>query len=231
MTAPGLRYDALLRLATECGCSGIELRNDLDSALFDGATPDQARAAAAAANIEIIALAEVKSFNDWSDAKAAEADALMGLASDCGAKGISLIPRNDGLGLGNGERQAKLRIALRELMPMLAAHDLLGYVEPLGFEHCSMQYKSEAVEIIEALGAEDRIKLIHDTFHHHLAGGGPVFAGHTGIVHVSGVTDSDISVREMQDPHRGLVDSHDRLGTLRQIEQLLAEGYRGPISI
>jgi len=173
----------------------------------------------------------LKAFNNWSHAKAAEADALMTIAAGCGAKGISLIPRNDGQGLGNGERQANLRIALRELKPMLDARGLMGFVEPLGFEHCSMQFKSEAVEIIEALGAENHIKLIHDTFHHHLAGGGPVFAAQTGLVHISGVVEPDISVREMGDEHRVLVDSRDRLGNLAQIEQLMAAGYAGPISI
>lgn len=230
MTAPALRYDALLTLAAATGCSGVEFRNDLDGGLFNGDTPTQARAAAAAAGLDILTIAEIKCFNDWSDAKAAEADALMSIASECGAKAISLIPRNDGMGLGNGERQANLRIALRELKPMLIAHDLLGFVEPLGFEHCSMQYKSEAVEIIEALRAEDRIKLVHDTFHHHLAGGGPVFADHTAIVHVSGVVDPDLSILEMGDQHRVLVDGRDRLGNIAQLEQLVAGGYSGPIS-
>lgn len=231
VTVPGMGFDALMTLAKGLGCSGVELRNDLTAASLTADAVAQAASAAKSADIRILALAEVKSFNEWSDAKAAEADALMGLAAQCGAECVSLIPRNDGMGLGNGERQAKLRIALRELKPMLEAHDLIGLVEPLGFEHCSMQYKSEAVEIIEALNAEDRIKLVHDTFHHHLAGGGPVFAAHTGMVHVSGVTDPSLSILEMADEHRALVDGRDRLGNLDQIEQLIADGYAGPISM
>ncbi|MEM9581728.1 MAG: TIM barrel protein [Pseudomonadota bacterium] len=231
MTAPQMRYDSLLALAAETGCSGVEFRNDLSAPLFDGDSPEQARASADAAGIAILTIAEIKSFNDWSDEKAAEANALMQTAAACGAKAVSLIPRNDGQGLGNGERQANLRIALRELTPLLQQHGLLGYVEPLGFEQCSMQYKSEAVEIIEALRAEDQIKLVHDTFHHHLAGGGPVFPEHTALVHISGVIDPDLSVREMGDAHRGLVDGQDRLGNLAQIEDLMAGGYSSPISI
>lgn len=230
MTAPSMRYSDLLALAVDTGCVGVEFRNDLPGGLFDGDTPEQASQAAVSAGVDILTIAEIKSFNDWSDAKASEADALMKVATACGAKAISLIPRNDGLGLGNGERQANLRIALRELKPMLVEHDLLGFVEPLGFEHCSMQYKSEAVEIIEALRAEDRIKLVHDTFHHHLAGGGPVFADHTSIVHISGVVDPGLSILEMGDAHRMLVDGRDRLGNIAQLEQLIADGYSGPIS-
>lgn len=231
MTAPRMRYDALLEAAAEIGCVGVELRTDLRGAFLDGDAPEAARQVSERVGVEILTIAEVKSFNDWSDVKAREAEALLKIAAGCGAKGISLIPRNDGMGLGNGERQANLRIALRELLPMLEAYDLLGLVEPLGFEHCSMQYKSEAVEIIEALRAERRIKLIHDTFHHHLAGGGPVFPDHTAIVHVSGVTNPNLSVLEMTDAQRVLVDPQDRLGNTDQIEALRAGGYVGPVSM
>lgn len=230
-TAPGLRFDQLIALAKSLGCCGIELRNDLDGALFDGMSASEAGAKAQEADIDILTLAEVKAFNDWSADKAREAETLMSVAVKSGAKAISLIPRNDGFGLGNGERQANLRIALRELKPLLEAYGLTGLVEPLGFEHCSLQYKSEAVEIIEALNAEDRIRLIHDTFHHHLAGGGPVFADHTEIIHVSGVVDSALSILEMADAHRVLVDASDRLGNITQLKALMSKGFSGPVSI
>jgi 2-keto-myo-inositol isomerase len=133
--------------------------------------------------------------------------------------------------MGNGERQANLRLALRELKPMLEEHGLIGFVEPLGFESCSLRSKTEAVEAIEALGGSHCFKLVHDTFHHYLAGGGPVFPDHTGIVHISGVIDSSLSTAEMGDQHRVLVDARDRLGNLEQIEALHFAGYRGPISV
>lgn len=231
ITAPGLEFGAFLTLARDVGCAGVELRNDLARPLFDGAAPAKAARMAKESGLEIFAVAELKAFNDWSAGKEAEALALIEVAQGCGARGISLIPRNDGYGTGNGERQANLRIALRELTPMLDAHGLMGFVEPLGFEHCSLRDKSEAVEIVEAIGASARIQLVHDTFHHHLAGGGPVFAQHTGMVHVSGVSDADISVREMADGHRVLVDQADRLGNVAQIEEMMRAGYAGPISM
>jgi 2-keto-myo-inositol isomerase len=230
MTVPTLPAVAVLDLAKQLGCVGVEFRNDLEGQLFDRADPQFIRDVARARGLRILALAEVKSFNDWSDAKHAEAEQLMQIAVACGAEAVSLIPRNDGLGCGNGERQANLRVALRELMPMLAEHGLIGLVEPLGFEDCALRYKGEAVETIEALGASDRFKLVHDTFHHTLAGGGPVFAAHTGIVHISGVTDPSLAISEMRDEHRVLVDRNDRLGNIAQIEELRMAGYRGPIS-
>ncbi|MGO4139887.1 hypothetical protein ACEQ6A_36365, partial [Rhizobium brockwellii] len=47
---------------------------------------------------------------------------------------------------------------------------IIGLVEPLGFEICSLRSKTEAAEEIRELGAESTFRLVHDTFHHHLAG-------------------------------------------------------------
>ena len=113
---------------------------------------------------------------------------------------------------------------------MLEDHDLIGLLEPLGFEICALRLKSEAVETIEALGGKGRFKLVHDTFHHTLAQGGPSFPEHTGIVHISGVIDQRIAIGRMTDSDRVLVDSQDVLGNAEQIIALQAAGYRGPVS-
>ena len=230
MAVPALDWGAFLDLAKSLGCVGVEFRNDLDGSLFGGDEPAQVNAKLKAAGLRCLALAEVKSFTDWSDEKRAEAEALIKIAVACGAEAVSLIPRNDGTKNGDAERQNNLRVALRELQPMLQAHGLLGLIEPLGFETSALRHKSEAVDAIEALGAVNTFKLIHDTFHHTLAGGGPVFAAHTGIVHISGVRDPDIAVNDMRDDHRVLVDAADRLGNIEQIELLQLAGYAGPIS-
>ena len=230
MTLARRSYVELLDAAASLGCVGVEVRNDLPQPLFDGMAPEKAGELAREKGLRILALAEVKRFNDWSDAKREEALALMKIAVACGAEAVSLIPRNDNLGMGNGERQANLRVALRELKPMLEDHGLVGMVEPLGFEICALRYKSEAVEAIEALNATGRFKLVHDTFHHHLAHGGPFFPEHTGIVHISGVVDPALAVSEMGDEHRVLVDGADRLGNVAQIAELQRLGWHGPIS-
>ncbi|MDE3240634.1 MAG: TIM barrel protein [Paracoccaceae bacterium] len=230
MTAPRVGSLAFLDLAKSLGCVGVEFRNDLGRALFEGAAPETIRAAAAERGLRILALAEVKMFNDWSDIKQAEAEALMKIAVACGAEAVSLIPRNDGVAIRSGERQKALKLALTELLPMLRAHGLKAMVEPLGFEVCSLRSKAEAVEAIEAVGGADTYRLVHDTFHHHLAGAGPIFPDYTGIVHVSGVIDPGVAVADMRDGHRVLVDADDRLGNVAQIRALLDAGYTGPIS-
>jgi 2-keto-myo-inositol isomerase len=230
MTVARASYSELVRMAAALGCVGIEVRNDLPQPLFDGMDPAEGGRMARDAGLRLLAVAEVKRFNDWSRDKRAEALALMKIAQAAGAEAVSLIPRNDNLGMGNGERQANLRVALRELKPMLDDHGLVGLVEPLGFEICALRYKSEAVDAITALDAAGTFMLVHDTFHHHLAHGGPLFPSHTGIVHISGVVDPDLGVAEMGDVHRVLVDERDRLGNLDQIAALQAAGYAGPVS-
>jgi 2-keto-myo-inositol isomerase len=230
MTVPGLDHQALIDLAARLGCIGVELRNDLARPLFDGAGPEAAASRARARGLRIVGLSQVYPFNAWSDAIRAEVEALIANARACGAETISLIPRNDGTGRGDGERRENARVALREIGPMLAAAGMVALVEPLGFESSSLRSKAETVEIIESLGAGELFKLVHDTFHHHLAGGGELFPEHTGIVHVSGVVDPALAVGEMRDEHRVLVDADDRLGNVAQIAALRARGYSGPIS-
>lgn len=230
MTVARMSLAELLDAAASLGCVGVEVRNDLPRPLFDGLAPEAAGEMAREKGLRILALAEVKRFNDWSEAKAAEALALMRVAVACGAEAVSLIPRNDNQGMGNGERQANLRVALKALKPMLEDHDLVGLVEPLGFETCPLRFKTDSVEVIEALGGKGRFKLVHDTFHHHLAGGGPLFPEHTGIVHVSGVVDPDVAASEMTDAHRVLVTEKDRLGNVQQLRALEAAGWHGPVS-
>lgn len=230
MTVARLNFVELVSLAADLGCVGIEVRNDLPQPLFDGMDPAAAGALIRDKGLRLLAVAEVKRFNDWSVDKAAEALALMKIAQAAGAEAVSLIPRNDNLGNADGERQAALRVALTALKPMLEDHGLVGMVEPLGFEICALRYKSEAVAAIEDLGAKGRFKLVHDTFHHTLAHGGDYFPEHTGIVHVSGVTDPAVTVSQMQDAHRVLVTEGDRLGNIAQIAALQGLGWNGPVS-
>ena len=230
MTVARLSFVQLLDLAAALGCVGVEVRNDLPQPLFDGMSAKDAGELARAKNLRLLAVAEVKRFNDWSETKAAEALALMRIAQAAGAEAVSLIPRNDNLGMGNGERQAALRVALKALLPMLEDHGLVGMIEPLGFEICALRHKSEAVDAIEALGGTGRFKLVHDTFHHTLANGGPYFPSHTGIIHISGVTDPAVALALMTDAHRVLVDQHDVLGNVEQIRALQSAGFTGPVS-
>jgi len=230
MAAPRLSWFELLELAKSLDCVGVEFRNDLPGELFCGTSAQKVGEAARAAGLRILALAEVKAFNDWSDAKQEEAAALMKIAKMCGAEMVSLIPRNDAKRMRDIERRADLAVALRELKPLLEEHDLVGLIEPLGFETCALRSKSEAIEAIEALGAKSRFRIVHDTFHHAVAGGGPIFPDYTGIVHISGIVRHDVPLLKLEDQMRALVDADDRIDNVGQMSALDAAGYDGPLS-
>ena len=120
--------------------------------------------------------------------------------------------------------------ALKAFRPILNERGLTGLVEPLGFPISSLRTKKEVVAAIEAVDGRDVYKVVHDTFHHHLAGETEFFPKWTGLVHISGVSDPRVTVADMLDAHRILIDEADRLGNLAQIRALLAAGYKGPFS-
>lgn len=230
MTLAKASFAELLRISEALGCVGIEVRNDLNRPLFDGLSAKAAGQAAKDANLSVLTLAEVTAFDDFSAMKLGAAESLMEQAAACGAQAISLIPRNDDAHrAGDVERQDNLVAVLRQLQPLLEGYGLIALIEPLGFASCSLRHKREAVAAIEVLGARHCFKLIHDTFHHHVAGGGPIFADYTALVHVSGVA-VPMAVNRMQDADRGLVDQNDQLGNIAQLQQLFKGGYRGPVS-
>lgn len=230
MTVPTLGYEAFLDLAASLGCVGVEVRNDLTRSLFDGMTAQAAGEMARDKGLRLVGLSQVYPFNSWSDDILKEVRDLITTAESCGAETISLIPRNDGTQTGNGERHANLRIALKNIKPMVEDAGLVALIEPLGFARSSLRSKLETVETIAALDADYVFKIVHDTFHHTLAGGGAMFPAQTGIVHISGVTDPTLGIDQMEDADRVLVDERDRLGNVDQIRALLKAGYDGPIS-
>ncbi len=230
MTTPALDYKAVLAMANRLGMVGVEFRNDFSHReLFEGDAPEEVHTAWKTTEMPILALSEVKMFNRWSDQKAHEAERLMQIANAAGIPAISLIPANDGTGLTNGERQANLRLSLRELGPMLESYELIGNVEPLGFPISSLRHKREAVEAIHAID-NTRFKIIHDTFHHALSGDEEIFPEETAIVHISGVVNSRPAIENLQDADRVLVEKNDRLGNIEQMRQFVDAGWQGAFS-
>ncbi|MDZ5447999.1 TIM barrel protein [Labrys sp. ZIDIC5] len=231
MAAPKLRPAEFFALARNLGIARVEIRNDLaGNAILDGTPAASVREEAQRAGVEILSINALQRFNDWSEARASEAEELADYAAGAGARALVLVPRNDGEGRGDEERLPRLIEALAALKPILLERRLTGFVEPLGFEICSLRLKSEAVAAIDAVDGAQTFKLVHDTFHHHLAGEAALFPDRTGLVHISGVDDASVAVGEMRDSHRGLVGADDRLGNVAQIEALRAGGYAGALS-
>jgi 2-keto-myo-inositol isomerase len=231
MVAPRRSLADLLRLANSLGLDQVEIRNDLDGVpMRAGTPPERVRAAAETAGVRILSINALQRFNDWNDARAGEATALARYAQGCGAEGLVLCPVNDAnYRLTEPERLDRLHAALRALAPILEDAGITGLVEPLGFATSSLRFKADAIEAIEQTGLGERFRIVHDTFHHYLSGEPRLFPEWTGLVHISGVDDTDLPLERMRDEHRVLVDVNDRCGTLLQILALM-EGHSGPYS-
>lgn len=231
MVAPQLAISGFFDLAKALGISAVEIRNDLKgNAIADGTSPSGIRALAEESGVEIISINALQRFNEWTDVRQKEALELAAYARDCGAKALVLVPVNDGSGQADGARQENLRTALKALKPILADNGIIGLVEPLGFRICSLRSKQEAIDAIDAVDGADRFRVVHDTFHHVLAGEPAIFPDRTGLVHISGVTDAAIGLDDMLDRHRVMVGDGDRIDNVGQIRALSRAGYQGLFS-
>ena len=230
--APTLSLTGFFDLAAALGITEVEIRNELPGvAIADGTPASVVREEAAKRGLTILSINALYPFNIWTAERATQAASLIDYAAACGAKGIVMCPLNDAnYAPSDGERLAALRTALEHLAPLLRKAGIVGLVEPLGFAECSLRLKREAVEAIDAVGGSDVFKLVHDTFHHHVAGETVMFPERTGLVHISGVSDPAVRADQMRDPHRVLVDADDTLDNVGQVRALLAGGYMGPLS-
>ena len=226
MTVPQRCWRELLRIAVDTGCSGIELRNDLPEPLFGGDTPEEVASVCADAGLAIPAVAEVPGFNDGTSAVLEQVATLAAQARRAGAEAVVLIPRMGGAPVPF----ENLCAALDKIGVCLANEGVKGMVEPLGFAASTLRFFDVARAAIRETHGPERFGIVHDTFHHHLAGAEALSAEMVGMVHISGVT-TRTSADHMRDADRGLVDSQDRLGNIEQIEALTRDGYAGPVSM
>lgn len=225
ITAPKLSLENFFAAARNLALTEVEIRNDLPD-IVGTVDPEVVKKAAASAGVTIISINALYPFNVWSGELPKKAVALADYAAASGAKALVMCPLNDGTKVSFDDLVA----ALKAMKPILEERGLTGLVEPLGFPISSLRTKKEALRAIDAAEGGGIYKLVHDTFHHHLAGETDFFAERTGLVHISGVVDPNVAVDDMLDAHRVLVDDKDRLENIPQIKALIAAGFDGPYS-
>ena len=225
IAAPKLALDDFFAMARRLGATEVEIRNDLPD-IVGTRDPAEVRAAAEAAGVTILSINALYPFNVWSGDLPARAVALADYAAACGAQALVMCPLND----GNKVTHSRVVEALDAMTPILKTRGLTGLVEPLGFPISSLRTKAEAIAAMTEADEDGTYLLMHDTFHHHLAGETEFYPRRTGLVHISGVTDPGVAVADMLDAHRVLVDGTDRLENIAQIRAMLAAGYDGPFS-
>ncbi len=229
ISASTMPLAAFAAMARRLGVKAIEIRNDLASVELSDGTPARDIAAAAKAHGLIVrSINALQRFEQYDATREAEAQALVRYAVESGTQALVLCPTNSRKDVRSADqRHADLVHALRKLQPLLADNGLIGLVEALGFEECAVRRKSQAVRAINEVGGRATFALVHDTFHHYLAGEATFFPELTGLVHISGVEDKDLAPSDMRDGHRVLVGPADRLGNIIQLRTLLAAGYSG----
>ncbi len=225
ISAPKLPLAEFFAMCRRLGVSEVEIRNDIPDVLGTMSAA-AVRAEAAAQGITILSINALYPFNLWSGDLPDRALRMADYAAECGAQALVMCPLND------GQKVAHSRVveALDAMTPILKTRGLTGLVEPLGFPISSLRTKAEAIAAMTEADEDGTYLLMHDTFHHHLAGETVFYPNRTGLVHISGVTDSAVAVDDMLDAHRVLVDGADRLENIEQIRALLAGGYAGPFS-
>jgi len=235
---PKLKLEDFFKFAKDLDLNKIELRNDLPGGeVTDGYSHEQFKELSKKYEIEILTINALQKFNLAAilPETIKELKKLINLSLSIGCKAVVLCPNNDVNDKRNpGDIFEETVKALKSFGPLFQDSGMQGYLEPLGFEECSLRSLVTAMKAIQESGYPV-YKIVHDTFHHHL--GPDTFdtikndydISYTGLIHISGV-EYTIPVEEYRDNHRVLVTAQDRLQTKEQIELLLKLGYAGNIS-
>jgi len=235
---PRVSLEEFFKLNADLELNKIELRNDLPGiGIIAPYSPEQVKGLSEKYNIKILTINALQKFNLGAvlPEVLAELKELIRLSVAIDCEAIVLVPTND----TNDKRDSDVIMqetvtALKAFGPLFEDNGIWGYVEPLGFEECSLRSKVVGLQAIQESGFSN-YKIVHDTFHHHL---GPdtddrlkndYDISHTGLVHVSGV-ESQIASNQYRDDHRILITDGDRLKNREQLELLINLGYKGDIS-
>jgi 2-keto-myo-inositol isomerase len=230
ISAQRLSFADFAAMCRRLGVDAIEIRNDLQGLeIVDGTPAGEVGVIARDNGLAIRSINALYPFDVFDAELEAKAKSMIAYARGCGAQALVMCPLNAVQDTRSvDQRHADLVNSLRRLKPLLDDAGLTGLVEPLGFAECALRRKSQAVRAFEEVaGARDTFRLVHDTFHHHLAGEDRFYPEWTGLVHISGVEDVALGTGEMRDGHRVLVGTADRLGNIAQLRKLLASGYAG----
>ena len=235
---PTANLEEFFKFSSNIGLNKIELRNDLAGVgIIEPYTPEQVKALSEKFDIKILTINALQKFNlgAASPELLQELKELIRLSVAINCEAIILVPTNDVNDKRNSDVIMQETIAaLKTLGPLFEDNGIWGYVEPLGFEECSLRSKVVALEAIQESGFSN-YKIVHDTFHHHL---GPdtedtlkndCDISYTGLVHVSGV-ECHMTPNQYRDDHRILITDRDQLKNREQLQLLTQLGYKGNIS-
>ena len=231
--APQMSLADFITLAVSSGVSAVEVRNDVEGREFaDGTPAKEVKARLDAAGLGVASVNALQRFNEWTPARAKEAEAIISYAATLGAPGVVLCPvHNDDHGWTDVEAERNLRDGLKKLRPILKDHGITGYVEPLGMKGSTMKRQSMAVAAVSDVDGWDAYELCFDTFQFFRCGDNAMHYDRIGLAHMSGISRADLKPDELTEPDRGLVFIDDRVDNIGLLRNLVASGYSGFVSM
>ena len=234
ITVPRLPLKEFFLLARDAGCDAVEVRNDLPGGeIFDGLSEDEVRRLSEEHSIRIVTINALQRFNDVKKHLQRRTDELRRLAETAqkaAVDAVVLCPVNDpDEQRSYGQRMEDTVTALSAFGSVFREAGVLGYIEPLGFTHCSLRSKKDALQAITESGYHECFRIVHDTFHHFLSGDVKLYPQDTGIVHMSGVLPGRPQ-HQITDADRVLVTREDVMSTRQQVQTLTDQGFSGCFS-
>ena len=217
-----------IHFAKKLDIDAIEIRNDIRINLIKENNPSIVKEECEKNSIKILSINALQKFNIWNKDRENELISLCKYADKANISAIVLVPLNDGSIISQKQQIQLLEQSLINIIKILDDFKVIGLVEPLGFTQSSLRLKSLTVNVINNLQS-NKIRIVHDTFHHALAKEKEFFPSLTGLVHFSGVSNMYKNI-ELNDDHRSIVDDEDILENIYQIQTLSKSNYRGYFS-
>jgi 2-keto-myo-inositol isomerase len=233
VTKPQIPLEEFLNFTADLGITYVEVRNDFtDKGVLDGLSDASLQMAFNKTGVKVLTINALYPFEDGKVLKenTTKLKGLIAEAQRINCPQIVLCPLNDANDKRSpAQRADELVISLTAYGPLLAEAKMIGLVEPLGFEICSLRTKKSALEGIASCEYPDSYQLLHDTFHHYLSGESEFFPKQTAIIHVSGVL-AGKTKGAITDEDRILVTKDDIMDNRGQVAALVEGGCRAPIS-
>jgi 2-keto-myo-inositol isomerase len=188
---PQIPLEEFLKFTADLGIRHVEVRNDFtEKGVLDGLSDTALQMSFNKTGVKALTINALYPFEDVKVLKQNinKLKDLIAEAKRINCPQIVLCPLNDGNDKRSSAHRAdELATALTAYGPLFAEAEMIGLVEPLGFEICSLRTKKAALEGIARCDYPDSYQLLHDTFHHYLSGETEFFPKQTAIIHVSGV--------------------------------------------
>ena len=226
---PDSPFENFISFSKKLNVKAIEIRNDIKTNLIEENDPIKVKNICEENSIKILSINALQKFNFWNKDREKELILLCKYADKANIDSIVLVPLNDGSINSAKEQKQLLEQSLKNILRVINDYNVLGLVEPLGFTHSSLRFKSLAAKVINNYQS-NKLKIVHDTFHHALAGENEFFPLLTGLVHISGVSKNYENIK-LLDSHRSIIDDKDMLGNINQIKKLCYSNYQGFFSL